>query len=223
MKPTLKVLLLISFALLAACNNSSVKPIDEEEGFDYGRIRNEKYINTFFNLEMNVPKDWHPQNKEEIKELTNEGRKIVAAGDKNTEAHIKATEINTASLLVVFKYDEEDDFTDYNSNFMLIAENVKNISTKITAEQYLNHAIMLIKRSSLTITEFDKEFEKRTINGIDFYQTTITIDVEGVPVYQTYLVTIENNFALSLVYSYLNEEQKSELEEKVINTIKYKK
>lgn len=158
MKPTLKVLLLISFALLAACNNSSVKPIDEEEGFDYGRIRNEKYINTFFNLEMNVPKDWHPQNKEEIKELTNEGKKIVAAGDKNTEALIKATEINTASLLVVFKYDEEDDFTDYNSNFMLIAENVKNISTKITAEQYLNHAIMLIKRSSLTITEFDKEF-----------------------------------------------------------------
>lgn len=68
-----------------------------------------------------------------------------------------------------------------------------------------------------------KSFKKRTINGIDFYQTTITIDVEGVPVYQTYLVTIENNFALSLVYSYLNEEQKSELEEKVINTIKYKK
>src|SRR5690606_14117623 len=202
---------------------SSVKPIDEEKGFDYGRIRNEKYSNTFFNLEMNVPKNWHPQNKEEIKELTNEGRKIVAGGNKNTEARIKASEINTASLLVVFKYDEEDDVMDYNSNFMLIAENVKNISTKITAEQYLNHAIALIKRSSLTITEFEKEFEKRTINGINFYQTTITIDVEGVPVYQTYLVTIENNFALSLVYSYLNEEQKNELEEKAINTIKHKK
>jgi len=223
MKQALKLLLLATFALLTGCNNSSVKPIDEEKGFDYGRIRNEKYSNTFFNLEMNVPKNWHPQNKEEIKELTNEGRKIVAGGNKNTEARIKASEINTASLLVVFKYDEEDDVMDYNSNFMLIAENVKNISTKITAEQYLNHAIALIKRSSLTITEFEKEFEKRTINGINFYQTTITIDVEGVPVYQTYLVTIENNFALSLVYSYLNEEQKNELEEKAINTIKHKK
>src|SRR5690606_3677488 len=103
MKQALKLLLLATFALLTGCNNSSVKPIDEEKGFDYGRIRNEKYSNTFFNLEMNVHKNWHPQNKEEIKELTNEGRKIVAGGNKNTEARIKASEINTAPLLVVFK------------------------------------------------------------------------------------------------------------------------
>lgn len=223
MKPTLKVLLLISFALLAACNNSSVKPINEEEGFDYGRIRNEKYINTFFNLEMNVPKDWHPQNKEEIKELTNEGRKIVAAGNENTEARIKASEISTASLLVVFKYDEEDDVMDYNANFMLVAENVKTSTAIRTGEQYLNHAKKLIMGSALSITEIDKEFEKRTINGIDFYQMNMTVDIQGIPVHQTYLVTVENNFALSLIYSYLNDEQKNELEEKAINTIKHKK
>ncbi|WP_417358304.1 hypothetical protein [Flavobacterium sp.] len=223
MKQALKLLLLATFALLTGCNNSSVKPIDEEKGFDYGRIRNEKYSNTFFNLEMNVPKNWHPQNKEEIKELTNEGRKIVAGGNENTEARIKASEINTASLLVVFKYDEEDDVMDYNANFMLVAENIKNATAIKTGEQYLNHAQKLIMGSALAITEIDKEFEKRTINGIDFYQMNMTVDIEGIPVYQTYLVTIENNFALSLIYSYLNEEQKNEIEEKAINTIKHKK
>ena len=144
MKQSIKLMLFITAFALTACNKTI--PIVEEEGFDYGKVVNDKYLNRFFNIEMNVPAGWNVQNQEQREALMKQGQEAVAGDNAIMKAKLKASEVNSANLLTVYQH-EVGAAVDYNANFMLVAENLKNFPSIKSGGQYLDNAKKLIKNS----------------------------------------------------------------------------
>ena len=84
MKTKLKLIgLLILIFSLTSCNQNG-KP----KNFDYGHIEDNKYLNSFFGLELTIPDSWIVQTKEQTENLSKVGRDLVAGDDKNLKAVI---------------------------------------------------------------------------------------------------------------------------------------
>ena len=50
----------------------------------------------------------------------------------------------------------------------------------------------------------------------------VVMDVNGIPVYQTYMATVKDGFALGFIYSYGDESQKAQLEKVTKSIAPYK-
>lgn len=214
MKQSIKLLLFIAALALTGCKD---KPIVEQEGFDYGTVANNKYTNKFFNIEMDVPAGWDVQDQQQREAMMEEGKEIAAGDNTMMKAKIKASEINSVNLLTVYQHKVGAN-VEYNPSFMLVAENLKNFPNIKSGDQYLDNAKKLLTTSAMKITQIGDKYTKRTINGIDFHTMDVTMDVNGFPVYQTYMATVKDGFAIGYIYSYGDEAQKASLE-KVTNSI----
>ena len=203
---------------LTACNN---KPITEEEGFDYGTVKNNRYTNAFFDIQVAIPENWVVKTQEQSKQLMKEGADIVAGDNEKLKNAIKVSEVNSATLLTVFEY-EDGVAKMFNPSFMLLAESLKKAPGITTGEQYLFQSRKMLVAGQLKYDHIDEEFKKVRINGWDFYAMNATIAFEGVTVTQTYLATTKDGFALCFIYSYNDDEQKASLE-KVVQSIDYYK
>ena len=218
MKQNIKLFVLFIAVALTGCNN---KPITEEQGFEYGSVKDGRYTNKFFDIQMDVPKDWDVQSQAENDAIMEEGKNMVAGDNKNMKAALKASEINTAGLLTVFK-DKPGTTPTFNPSIMLVAENLKNAPGVKTGKEYLFHSRKLMLAGQMQYNHIDEDFAKREINGWEFYTMNVSANYSGVTVNQVYLATVKDGFALGLIYSYADEAQKAELE-KLINTVDYYK
>ena len=212
----LNIFIALAFAtILSSCNSYNT-----QKAFDYGKIENGKYSNSYFGLEIEVPTDWVVQSKEETDNLTQMGKDIITSDNDQLKALIDASEINTANLLIVFKY-EVGSAVMYNPNFVCLAENLKNAPGIKNGSDYLFHSRNLLKQTNLNYTHIDETSTKKTINNHDFYYMNVTLDVMGQPVQQVFYATIINNFCLCAITSYNDDEQRDELE-KIVNSITIK-
>lgn len=208
------LLLLVIFTI--SCSNSN-KPKD----FDYGSVVNNKYTNSFFDMEISLPSDWVVQTKEQTENLVKQSKDIVSGDDRNLKAILKASEVNTANLLILFQY-EVGAAVEFNPNFMLVAENIKNFPGIKNGSDYLFQARKLMMRSQLQYDNIDEEFKKVVINNTEFYTMNALLNYSDIGIMQSYYSTIQNGFCISAIVSYINDDQKADLE-KVINSISFKK
>jgi len=214
MKTKLIILSLLTI-FITSCN-----PNKKPKNFDYGHTENNKYHNSFFELELILPDNWVVQTKEQMENLSEAGKEIAVGDNKKLEAIINATEINTANLLAVFQY-EVGAAVEYNPSFMLVAENLKNAPGVKTGRDYLVQARKLLKQSQVQY-QIDDKFKKVTINNHNFYVMNCSINYMGLTIKQKYYSTLKNGFCLSAIISYNNEEQKKNLE-KIIHSANFKK
>ena len=216
-KITLKInLLVILFLTIITIDCTSY---DKSKEFDYGQVENNKYINSFFDFEITLPPDWVVQTKEQTEHLTQKGLDLVAGDDKNMKAILKASEINSANLLSIFKY-EVGAAVEYNPNFMLVVENLKSFPGIKTGSDYLFQTKKLLNQSQIQYDYIDAEFKKEVINNQEFYLMNASINLMKLDINQVYYSTIQNGFCISVIISFVNEEQKKELD-KVINSMKF--
>jgi hypothetical protein len=208
--------LLLMMVLTLSCNTNK-KPKD----FDYGRVENSKYLNSFFGLEVELPTEWIVQTKEQTENIAKMGKDLVAGDDKNMKAIINASEINSANLLAVFKY-EVGSPVDYNPNLMLVAENLKSVPGIKTGSDYLFQSRKLLQQSQMKYDYIDEEFKKELINNQEYYLMNASIDYMGLTIKQVYYSTIQNGFCLSAIISFIDDEQKLELKN-LINSMKFNK
>lgn len=190
------------------------------EGFDYGSVKDDKYTNSFFNLELLLPSDWVVQSNEQIDKMAELGKELIAGEDKNMKAIIKASEINSANLLAVFQYEVGATVT-YNPSFAMVAENLKGSPGIKTGGDYLFHVKNLLKQSQVQYSFVDDEFINEVIAKKDFYIMNLVVSYKGVDIKQRYYSTVQNGFCISAIISFVDDAQKNELE-KVINSIKFK-
>lgn len=214
MKTSFKLLTLFLAVTLVACNN---KPIEEIEGFDYGTVKDNEYTNKFFNIKVSVPQGWKVQSQEQNKALMAEGAEMAAGDNAGLKKALKASEVNSASLLTVFQFDVAST-QGYNPNFLMVADNLAKAPMIKTAKDYLDQTKTLMKSSQMPIKTMSDSYEKRTVNGIDFTTMDITMDINGTEVYQKYMCTVKDGFAIGFIYSYVDQNQKSALE-KVVSSI----
>jgi len=217
MKTRINLIAIALFTLLAvSCSNDS-----QPKDFDYGTVENNTYQNSFFDFKIDLPTDWVVQTREQLENLAEVGKELVAGDNKNMKAAIKASEINSANLLAVFKY-EVGAAVDYNPNFMLVAENLKNAPGIKTGSDYLFQTRKLLKQAQVQYSSIDEEFKKEMINGQEFYLMNASIDYLGLSINQAYYSTIKDGFCVSAIISFADDKQKMDLE-KVINSISFSK
>jgi len=181
-----------------------------QTAFDYGKVENNRYTNNFFNIQVTVPGDWVVQSKEQNEFLLESGKKIVSGDDANLKRALEASQVNSAMLLTVFKY-ELGSSVPYNPSFVLMVENVKMFPGVKTGANYLYGVRKILKSSAMADATIDEEFEKEVIDGVDFYKMNVQRELMGMSIRQTYYSTIKSGFALGFVITFDSEEHEKEL------------
>lgn len=213
MRKNLPWALLMLLAIIS-CNNSN-KP----NGFDFGKIENEKYVNSYFAMEMDVPAGWKIQTQEQMENLSKEGEKLLVGDDKKMKAIVKASEVNTANLFAAYEH-EVGSAVAYNPNLMLVAENIQKAPGIKTGNDYLFQARKLLEQSQFRYDHLDQEFEKEVINGMTFYKMNTALNYADLLIKQTYYSTVIKGFSFNVIISFVEEEQKLDLL-KTINSLKF--
>ena len=202
--------------ILTGCNDSNKIP----ENFDYGKVENGIYKNSFFDFELPIPADWNVQSKEQMEQIGEEGRKIISEHNKELAEKIKASEVTSATLLSVFKYRDDTITGQFNPSFGIIAENLGRSGVR-TAKGYLEQAKALMERSGITY-HFAPEFTTQRLGNKDFTLMELTARYKGdIDVDQLYYCCVEKKFAISLIASFGNDEQKGE-PLKILSNIHFK-
>lgn len=191
---------------------------DTLQVFDHGHLEGDKYVNAFFDLQLELPKDWVVQSQEQVDLIMKTGREMVAGDDANLKAVVKASEVNTAQLITAFQY-ELGTAVDYNPGFMLIAENLVMAPGIKNGHDYLFHARRLMQSIQIQYDHLDEEFDHQVINNIDFYTLNASFSMNGMQIKQVYYATTKNGFSVVGIISFINDDQR-ELLLKVINSIK---
>lgn len=216
MKGNKSFILVLLITVIFSCQTS-----EKPKGFDYGKVENNIYNNSFFNFKIELPSEWIVQSKEQTENLVEVGKKIVAGDDDNLKAVMKASEINSAYLLTVFKY-ELGSPVEYNPSLMLVAENLKLAPGIKKGNDYLFQARKLLEQSQIQYNNIDNEFEKVNFDHQEFYKMNLDMNHLGHNIKQSYYSTILNGFSVSAIISFVTDEQKKELEE-ILNSLKFNK
>ncbi len=206
--------LLLLFAILSCKQSSKIA-----ENFDYGKIENGVYSNNYFDFEIPVPEKWVVQNKEQVKQMQKQGEDLIAEKDKELAKKIRAGDISTAILLTVFKNRIDTVVVnEYNSSFVILAENLGTMSGINKGDDYLAHAKTFLQQSGY---KFPSGFYSEKIGNKKFDGMDVSMNSKGTEVKQSYYSTISKNFALSIIISFVTDEQERELKN-VLNRIKFK-
>lgn len=202
--------IVVAMFLFVACTEKEDVKEEAKKAFDYGKVVNNIYKNRYFDFEINLPSDWSFQTKEEMDALLTQGMEVVAGDDENLKAVMKASEIQTASLLMGFKHPRGAAVA-YNPSIMLIAENITNTPGIKSGKEYLFHSKKIMKSSKVQYDEISEEFEKVTVDGVDFYLMKTKISFGGIDIKQLYYSSLIKEFCVNVILSYSTEEEKEEL------------
>ncbi len=212
------IIYLFTITLLAlSCSETKEKL---PENFDYGNIENGLYKNAYFDMEISFNPNWTVQNKEQINTLIEQHGTTASVENEDFKAIIKASQINTAYLLTVFKYDIGSSVA-FNPSFMAIAENTKNFNAIHTGKDYLFHAKKLMQKTEMQYS-FNSKIAERTISNAVFHVMETQLHFDGKTILQEYISTVSKGFSLSFVITYATEDEKEALYA-IINSIKIQK
>ena len=219
-----KLLYLIAIvSLLAACKSSENKTTSPQKNvtgqFDYGSIEDNIYQNRFFGLSLTLPDSWVVQTQETLQKMNEAGKELIAGDDENLKQALDANQVTTVNLLGVFQHDVGVS-ANFNPSFMLVAENMSRFPNIKSGSDYLFQTRKFLKQSQLTYSYMDDEFKKTTIGKKEFYTMKTIISIGNGEVTQVYYSTILNGFCLSAVISYINDTQKTKLEN-IIHSMKF--
>lgn len=209
-----KIFLLLIISLAFSCSNQEK---NLPNNFDFGKTENGLYQNKYFDMEVSFNPNWIMQDKKGMNDLLERGKILMASENKEMESVIKASMVNTAYLLSIFKY-EFGSAVEFNPSFMIIAENINKIPGIKRGKDYLFHAQQQLDKSPLPYT-FEKEIYEKKIGKSSFDVLTCHLEYNNQSIIQEYLTTLSNGFSLSFILSYSTEQEKDELYE-LINNIK---
>lgn len=179
--------------------------------FDYGKIENNTYTNTYFGHTMEIPENWYVQDEETQKQLTEEGAKALG-GDKLART-IKAAEITSANLLMASEFDiaKHTDPSTINSNFTLVAENLGVASFSVNdGNDYLEASKKQFAKNNVPI-KINGDTKAMDIDGKTFHYFDAVMTMQGVKINQRYMATVINDFALLYVATYGSDGQLEKL------------
>lgn len=208
--------LFIIVIMIPGCENSS-----NMDNFDYGNVESGVYQNDYFDFKIKLPEVWVVQSKEQTELISDAGRNLIAGDDDNMKAIFEASEINVANLLVAFQY-EMGTPVDYNSNIMVVAENIKNSPGVKNGSDYLFLSRKIIEQGQLKYDYLSKEFESETINNVEFHKMEAQLNYVGIEIKQIYYSTILKGFSFNVIISYATDEQK-EILLKALNSMDFDK
>ena len=207
MKKIILSVCLLSF--LSSCKEETEIP----KNFDYGKIEKGVYSNEFFEFELPFNKDWSVQTKEEMAKMNEDGREILHGNNERLKKNLEASQVNVADLFSIFEFPLEI-ISGVNASLIMKAENLKSFPQVKTSKDYLTAARALLDQTPL-ILSYPKGIYPKRIGGKEF--TAMEVYNQDHNITQEYFIILSKGFAISIVISYDNREQKIELHEMIDN------
>ncbi len=198
--------LVVFFAVFfVSCNKKQSQPLN----FDYGKVENNVYNNSFFKFSIQIPPTWETLTQEQNQNLMN-----AESADK--KANVEQTSVN---LLTVLQNENENPGADFYANLSVIAENLKGSDRVKNGTDYL-----MLTRKALDDTGIKREYPDKgtvieNINGTEFSTMRVNTVDPSLKFSQKFYTTIINGYALTFIESYGDENQQIELN-KIIQTLK---
>jgi len=203
---------LLLFAL-AGCKEA-------EKNFDYGKIEKGVYTNDYFDFNIPVPQNWDVRNDEQVQQLQKKGSGLISGNNKELEAKIDEADVNTIVLLTVFKNKEDTTAVKFNPSFILLCENLQGSPDIKKGKDYLDHAKYLMQQSKMPY-QFTPEYFNEKVGNKEFDRMDAVLDGQMGGIQQSYYSIIDKGYALSIIISFVDADQKIELKG-IINKIKFK-
>jgi len=189
--------------LLAGCEK---KASDE---IDFGSVENSTYRNNYFGMSMKIPAGWSVQDQDTQKRLMDAGAKVASGDDKNLQAVMKASELQTVNLLAVFKHPVGTPVP-FNPCIMCVAERIRHMPGIKSGKDYHFHTKKFFQSGQMEVS-FPKEIYTKQIGGVDFDIMTLQMSIAGQIVKQKQCATVMKGYALLFVVAFTNDEEEAEL------------
>lgn len=200
----------IVFLILIAggCKQSPGMP----DNFDYGTIDKGFYKNEFFGMEIPVT-GWHVQSKNEMEQIVKKGAEEVGKKNKKLASELKANQVKTASLLMMFKYPGDSavlEIDEFNSSFVLMAENIREHIRIRTSTDYLDELKKELKKMGMDF-QVSHYYSARKIGDREFDVLRVSTNTSEGEVTQLYCCAVEKGFAIVIALSFVGDQQEEEL------------
>ena len=182
-----------------------------------GYIKNETYLNEYFNISIKLATDGVIQDEETKKMVMDMGESVIGENNENLKALLAASKQKSFNLLYISKY-ELGAAVDFNPSLICIAEDVSAFKGIKTGEDYIFNTRKILNAANMGYVIEDK-ISSKNINGINLSLMKASINTGINTVTQDYYSIIINRYAVSVVLSYTNEEEKLYLE-KMLNSLK---
>jgi len=193
---------------------------ETEKNFDYGKIENGVYTNDYFDFNIPVPQNWDVRNDEQVQQLQKKGSGLISGNNKELEAKIDQADVNTVVLLTVFENKEDTTAVKFNPSFILLCENLQGSPDIKKGKDYLDHAKYLMQQSKMPY-QFTPEYFTDKVGNKEFDRMDAVLDGQMGGIQQSYYSIIDKDYALSIIISFVDADQKTELKG-IINKIKFK-
>jgi hypothetical protein len=167
------------------------------------------YTNRFFALRVQVPEGWTVMNQAGFDRAKEVGTKIVAGGDKQAEAVMKASEERTKQLLVMSEKPLGAP-VEINRSIVIAAEDLSGASGVQTGKDYFFHALKVLTGPGKPLKQLNEPFPVM-LGSKELYRVDLSATVMGRSFQQAYFTAVEKQNALMLVATAESEDKISEI------------
>jgi len=165
---------------------------------DDGSVTDGVYTNRFFGFSVTYPKDWVVHGEATNIRLKEIGKERAASTGAMSAASSEVVLKNTYQLLTTFQY-PLGAAVEVNPSFMLVAERVSHAPGIVTGRDYLLHVRPLMIKTGLV--PVNDEPAELTIAGRKFFRQDSRMQMNGVSVEQTIIITVSKGFAIAFILS----------------------
>jgi hypothetical protein len=219
---TARALLVTTLLLLsthAHARAQAATPHADAAAPERGSLDGNAYANDFFGLTLTLPLGWKVQG-EAVRERNREaGRKLFDTGDPAAQARLEKSVGNTLNLLTAYQY-PVGSAVHFNPAFLCAAERIPAAAVGATDADYMAVLKQTFRYSQAPIT-VDRDVYTEQVGGETFAVIDITTRFPNAIGHQRYYTHIRRGYALSLVLTYLTEEQLRTLEG-VVKSVRFR-
>ncbi|MEX2484570.1 MAG: hypothetical protein WED10_08420 [Brumimicrobium sp.] len=202
-KPNILILSVIIFSLFS-CKGEGL-----HKEFSYGEFSNQKYINEFFQIKLDIPNTWTVASKDDRDELF-ENLEIDQTLNKKERELFKKNKHRNAYIFLAHKYNPNTFQGPVNPTFHIAVERVDDNKFVRNAEDYMK----LARKTSRMTSDIKQEITKTArvkLGGNEFERHVIKQKFDVIEYEITQFCEILNGYAVvySLIYS--SEEDRRQL------------
>ena len=185
------------------------KETDNSSKVELGTTQKGSYTNDYFGVSLQFPEAWEYQDADGMNQLTSASSEAIAGDDETKKKQMELSQTKTLNLLMASQYPL--DGGQLGPSAMAIAEKVSLLQGIRTGEDYLKATKKFMEDSNFPY-EY-KDFTTETIGGKEMDLMQITMNAaDGSTVTQEYYSTIIEGYAFNFIFTYLDEQTKSEID-----------
>jgi len=200
---------LVLFFVSSYCSNNK-----KIRYFDFGKVKDNIYTNDFFKFSFSIPDNWYYKESDYINKLVNKQAEDLSSQSEEMEKIIEEARITVANLLMISKYKVGSTFF-FNPTIAIMVDNISGDPGIKSEIDYIKSSKRVMERTNEY--NFDPNFYNEMIGNKKFDIMKTNSFRNGIEIYQEVYVRIIDNFALNIIITYSNQEEKKEIDEILLN------